>query len=646
MIDAGKISGNGITGTINSNFFDVNAEIKTNEFVETVDKKIKEYNDNADARMNEYNNTADGLMNIATDTRNELERVKNDVLETGEANGNYLTLNDSTMAELQELEVNSVEKQKTTTGKNLINILSTNTTITGSGCSYTRDNDGKMTVKGTTNRAWDYTISEPITFEAGETYSLSIPIFAKTSTSSDVVFYINLSDANGGRLSYDSRYFKSGKPVVVSIKETETQSLKFSMGANIELDFTVGIQLEKGNLTEIPIYEPFTGLKPSPSPDYPQKIPMITIDSVLKSVGKNLFDYIGSILTSYYGTTSTKENNGFKGGHGYYVSINKLFKKGTYTISFKVKDSDGSDYGNFSLLDNSNNTVINFAFNHTSSTNKKTITIDEDVFISKIKIDNRKQLTTQLLYDLQIEKGDKATPYEPYQETILNMPIPEGEFVGYINDNAKDTLRVGYNEEDGNYHLYLDKMLGKVVLNGSENWGKSGSSTDKYFVGALANANLTNVFKTNKNTILISHFNKSGITGSEECFSLYNANSEGIFQAFALSLGVNKATALDEFKTWLATNNVEVVYILANPYTLDLGIVDMPLSYDGVTNIFVDTDLLMNINTKYYRNFTETIRNLQINNDTLKNELASIESRLTALEVAKASVVNESEVVE
>ena len=46
------------------------------------------------------------------------------------------------------------------------------------------------------------------------------------------------------------------------------------------------------------------------------------------------------------------------------------------------------------------------------------------------------------------------------------------------------------------------------------------------------------------------------------------------------------------------------------------------------------------INVKYYRNFITTIQNLQVNNDTLKNELSNIESRLTALENANTSVVD------
>ena len=62
--------------------------------------------------------------------------------------------------------------------------------------------------------------------------------------------------------------------------------------------------------------------------------------------------------------------------------------------------------------------------------------------------------------------------------------------------------------------------------------------------------------------------------------------------------------------------------------------------------LFTDSNLLPQINAKYYRNFTKTIQNLQINNDTLKNELLSIENRLTALENANTITTNTESTIE
>ena len=72
----------------------------------------------------------------------------------------------------------------------------------------------------------------------------------------------------------------------------------------------------------------------------------------------------------------------------------------------------------------------------------------------------------------------------------------------------------------------------------------------------------------------------------------------------------------------------------------------MPITYNEITNLFTDSDLLPQINAKYYRNFISTVRNLQVNEKALKQELIDINNRLSALETAQTSVASESEVVE
>ena len=67
------------------------------------------------------------------------------------------------------------------------------------------------------------------------------------------------------------------------------------------------------------------------------------------------------------------------------------------------------------------------------------------------------------------------------------------------------------------------------------------------------------------------------------------------------------------------------------------------IKMNEVTNIFTDSDLLPKINAKYYRNFVTTIQNLQVNEKALKQELADINTRLTALETAQTNVVESEE---
>ena len=146
----------------------------------------------------------------------------------------------------------------------------------------------------------------------------------------------------------------------------------------------------------------------------------------------------------------------------------------------------------------------------------------------------------------------------------------------------KDTLKVEYNEEDGQYHLNLYK---RVYKNNSYN-----GESYNYYISTTARKD-----------------------GNIECGELQTG---------------------------------QVVYYDGDETIIDLGIVDQLITYNEMTNLFTDSNLLPTINAKYYRNFISTVRNLQVNEKALKQELIDINTRLSALESANTNVASESEVVE
>jgi hypothetical protein len=127
------------------------------------------------------------------------------------------------------------------------------------------------------------------------------------------------------------------------------------------------------------------------------------------------------------------------------------------------------------------------------------------------------------------------------------------------------------------------EYIGKVVLNGSENWFKTSDTSASVFA-------LNNYVNT-------SSFGMSGIALSSH-FVYKFANRDGNFyfgNATNLALCMSTTYTLETFKTWLSSNNVTVYYILATPQ--DIPITDTTLinqlndiynnahSYNGVTNI-------------------------------------------------------------
>lgn len=225
---------------------------------------------------------------------------------------------------------------------------------------------------------------------------------------------------------------------------------------------------------------------------------------------------------------------------------------------------------------------------------------------------------------------------ENYLESVITANLPEGEFVAKIDDTYKDTLKVVY-KEDGKHHLILNKIISKTVLNGTQPISYSKVINDDKFV---AQFNIGTTIKSSSPMISDKFiYMSNGWASNSENISTGGSNNN-LLQIKILQSRLEEISS-NGLTSWLSTHPVEVYYVLENPYEVDLGIVDMPLSYDEITNIFTNSDLLPQINAKYYRNFTKTVQNLQINEKALKQELIDINNRLTALETAK---VSESEV--
>lgn len=303
---------------------------------------------------------------------------------------------------------------------------------------------------------------------------------------------------------------------------------------------------------------------------------------------------------------------------------------GTYTFSISTSNALNTCI-KLNYEDGTNEDIVIL-----SGTISKTFTVNKPVmryyfFLSKFSVGDEIDIS----FKIQIEKGQVAADCESCEEKIylydLNKYDKFGNIVGNyeiasLNNSNKDKLTIKYNNEDGNWHLLLIKKVGKYVITGDENWVYYAPNKIFYFD------------KVNVAASAIQHPISSHYIGGA-----YNTNNRILIDSNGrLHISDYRYDNVADFKTYLSTNNVDVYYLLETPYTIDLGIVDMPLTYNEVTNIFVDSDLLPNINVKYYRNFTKTIQNLQVNEKALKQELIDINNRLTALENTNTSIVDDN----
>ena len=335
-------------------------------------------------------------------------------------------------------------------------------------------------------------------------------------------------------------------------------------------------------------YEPFTN-GASPNPDYQQPIKVIDGDLSVKVNGKNLYnkdtDTIGKVYsaTGVLGDTpvwTTSDWIKINPSKGYYLSC-----KTTNSLNVLISE-----------FDKDKNFIQRIA-----SWNVQYI---PNIKTKYVRISYKNDIG---MYDMQLELGDKATDYEPYQEQIAPLDL-KGNFVGAINDDIKDYLVTDKKK------YWLVKNVGKVVLDGSEEY--NAASRDTLFVLAkkIDNAKppsmnyvkaqiICDYFKT-KYYYDIDYTDENNLFYSQDG-TLANVTCNGI------SLDINKILYLGTllidgvrtvgaFKTWLSNNNVEVYYQLAEPQIIELGKLPEPIkTFEGVNNIQLLANLDTEIEVKY-----------------------------------------------
>lgn len=183
--------------------------------------------------------------------------------------------------------------------------------------------------------------------------------------------------------------------------------------------------------------------------------------------------------------------------------------------------------------------------------------------------------TTATVSNIQLEAGSTATSYAPYFTPI------ELAKIGTYQD------RIYKNDEK----WYIEKQVGKVVLDGTESWQTTSSTGGAIYY--YRNSDLwINIGSTETAPLLTNYYSPSTLSGATStsitniCFLHNNVNYIGFKNSSVASLA--------DWKTWLASNPTTVYYALATPTTTE--ITDETLLeqlehiyslYDGVNHISI-----------------------------------------------------------
>ena len=342
------------------------------------------------------------------------------------------------------------------------------------------------------------------------------------------------------------------------------------------------------------------------------------------TTGKNLFN------ASYYKNQEIyTETISIVSGDLY---CTKLYLKPntTYTISEALNNWTLTGAWIFVIAD-TNNQIIRYLQNRPQDyqTNPTTFTTNSDGYIYighrygfSDGVTNRMHAFLDTV-NIQIEEGNTATSFEEYtngaspnpdypQEVEVvtgnnsititnsnntqstNYPINLGSielckigdyqdriFKAINGDSFYDTLDSTTKESLDTGSWYKYSAIGKVVLDGSENWSLD-STTTNYYEYKITNLNAG---YGNSSTAISNYFNQTGYS------RIVITGSGTLYLRYPTAIGIDVST-VSLFKTWLSNNNTTVYYVIATPtYTkitdelLTYQLEQIKYSYSNQTNI-------------------------------------------------------------
>lgn len=484
-------------------------------------------------------------------------------------------LSDSDNGKIMDMMLYGKSEQKQYSGKNLLN--ATLQTTTQNGITCTANGDGTYTLNGTATASFVFIIIKNDDLKKAFGTNEELRLTGAPKGASKTGYYLQIwknepeviyRDTGGGVTAKKPN--ASCNVAIVIVNGTVFNNVLFKPMLTTDLTATYDD------------FEPYTGGIPSPNPDYPQEIKSV-VNPTVKVCGKNLLED-GSLKS---------DNN----GKIEYISAGKI--KVTSSISAwyaaitnTLKLTPNTNYVLSAKCDSSNGNITCNSVSITGAYIKCAFLTDSDG-LATISIRCRyESAESRFVYsDLQLEKGSTATAYEPYTEQTVALPYTL---------NAIPVSSGGNVTIDGQQYIadYVDVERGKLVrmvannrLLSSYNW----NTANEYYWGSVSAT-------TNGKTPITADNSKKMCA----CKYLFASSMHDVMakkSGIAINnikqvvIGLNYFASVDDLKTFLANNDVRLVYPLEVPEEIDLTKEEITAfkalaTYYPTTNISVNSDEL------------------------------------------------------
>lgn len=348
-----------------------------------------------------------------------------------------LVLPNSLDAPLERLELGGKTEQVQTTGAQLFE-ASRYEGVTKNGVTVTVK-DGVITATGTPNiNTWIQVFVSRENYQ--KLFKPENKIYLKTNKSNDCNYDFGIYGGFGSPIVGTIREGNSGRVLPAELPRNDTDFYFF-------IDVKIGAEL-KGSIKPIVYHdgdgtwEPYTGGKPSPSPEYPQKI---------KNSGK-------------WNEEKQKYEVGVKVTGKNLLNLQKEPDvKGLYQ-GWKVGNGDK---GTLSIKDKGNNADISecyFGLNTDGTTSNSVTWLVDNGVIKRYHIESIEKMYACMYppnekiikkiterFEIQYEYGSIATEYQSYKEQLLTLTsdrpitkwdrlVEQGGEIGWLYNSVNETI--------------------------------------------------------------------------------------------------------------------------------------------------------------------------------------------------------------
>lgn len=467
--------------------------------------------------------------------------------------------------------------QQTTNGYQLYDASRIPTTSVG-GATVTNNGDGSFTISGSGNltevfsNLFNYSKEESLKLLKAGIYKSNAE-----NTMPQIRFGLrNVSNdtfVTGKCISYDYKTITLTEEDIQSIEDgTNILSIGF-YGSNNNAIVTGTVKpmvYQDGDGT----WEPFTGGKPAPNPDYPMPIENVEISNIT-SHGRQLFDASKLPTKSLGGATVTNNNDGT-----FTISGSGNLSE-AYIVLYNCSKEESLKLLKVGMIkSNAENTIPQIRFglrnvsNGTFVTGKCILYDYKTITLTESDIQSIEDGINVLSFGFLGNSGSTITP-----TTIKPMLYQDGdgtwEPFKYASVETSLTIAEGevYEEEQP-----ILRKRKKAVFDGSsdEAWGMLDATNTFYIV-------INDKNKSKPNTILSNRFIRVAYNTSFKNMENGQIKEDGN-NLQLIYIKIDDINNVSELRTWLSTHNLIVEYELASPTTEEFKVPTIP-SYEPYTEI-------------------------------------------------------------